>query len=461
MILSDDELVCTPWYQRLFSSKPGSAWYKVNGDDYLARGHVDGGLRGKLDAYLLSQGEDPKDYPHAYLLTAARFLGYFNNPLSIWNLYSPSKTLSALILEVNNTFDERHPYFLKLSPPSTSILPDVEKKERSTHTWPKQFYVSPVNSRLGSYSLTFCDPFAPSLTGAGLVDNTITLISSEKHAKLVARVFSTRAPIDPSTMSVWAKTMFLAKWWWVSLATFPRTVKEAFILIFKKGLRWVSRPEPMKETMARHADVTENLIEEIFRNWLRHVVENAREAVVITYVSTRDGVEEKEVMLSPSAQLVSSDDERKELEIRILSPSFFSNFVPCTDSLEALLSEHQNETISLSDPELFKTLDFDISHPSAPSPMKLDFFERLRWRALRDLRPQSTNPKMGNRGNGLSSFEHFILTHCDARERRNYASRILRLFLSSRLAFGSLDILDVETFVLKFVAMWFIVWSLW
>lgn len=55
MISSDVELDLTPWYRRILSLKPGGAWYTVNGDDYLARGHVEGGLRGKLDGYLLSQ----------------------------------------------------------------------------------------------------------------------------------------------------------------------------------------------------------------------------------------------------------------------------------------------------------------------------------------------------------------------------------------------------------------------
>lgn len=45
----------SPWYRRLLSMKTGGAWYTVNGDDYLERGHVEGGLRGKLDAYLISQ----------------------------------------------------------------------------------------------------------------------------------------------------------------------------------------------------------------------------------------------------------------------------------------------------------------------------------------------------------------------------------------------------------------------
>jgi hypothetical protein len=55
MISEDDGKKHTPWYQRLLSLDPGGAWYTINGDDYLDRGHVVGGLQGKLKKYLEGQ----------------------------------------------------------------------------------------------------------------------------------------------------------------------------------------------------------------------------------------------------------------------------------------------------------------------------------------------------------------------------------------------------------------------
>jgi hypothetical protein len=55
MISSDTEKKATSWMSRLFSLKPQGAWYTVNGDDYLERGHVEGGLEEKLHRYLKSQ----------------------------------------------------------------------------------------------------------------------------------------------------------------------------------------------------------------------------------------------------------------------------------------------------------------------------------------------------------------------------------------------------------------------
>jgi hypothetical protein len=55
MISEDDGKEQTPWYFRLFSLNLGGAWYTVNGDDYLDRGHVETGLQGKLTKYLEGQ----------------------------------------------------------------------------------------------------------------------------------------------------------------------------------------------------------------------------------------------------------------------------------------------------------------------------------------------------------------------------------------------------------------------
>jgi hypothetical protein len=55
MLSADPPKNQTPWYMRLLSLRPGGAWFTVNGDNYLGRGHVDGGLQGKLKKYLESE----------------------------------------------------------------------------------------------------------------------------------------------------------------------------------------------------------------------------------------------------------------------------------------------------------------------------------------------------------------------------------------------------------------------
>jgi hypothetical protein len=52
-LLSVDVFSSLPTWVSLFWSK--KAWFDVSSDDYLQRGHDDGGLRGKLDKFLVSQ----------------------------------------------------------------------------------------------------------------------------------------------------------------------------------------------------------------------------------------------------------------------------------------------------------------------------------------------------------------------------------------------------------------------
>ncbi|KAL9027019.1 MAG: hypothetical protein Q9196_004395, partial [Gyalolechia fulgens] len=158
-----------------------------------------------------------------------------------------------MIVEVNNTFDERRMYFLKASlatEPSEDEVIAAKTSGKFKDSWTKDFHVSPFNSRKGSYALSAQDPFA---SHTGKIDNTITLSSSKAHAKLIARIFSTQPSIDPTTLGYWGRLRFIASWWWVGFLTFPRIIKEASKLFFRKKLHVWFRPEVLKESIGRRA----------------------------------------------------------------------------------------------------------------------------------------------------------------------------------------------------------------
>ena len=172
-----------------------------------------------------------------YLVTS-RFLGYKFSPASFWYLYSGDKKLKAMISEVNNTFDERRMYFhpINMNQPDNAD----EKECRSLnderlpyrrcpprqfkHVWPKDFHVSPFNSRKGTYALSACDSSLPRSTiqdGASgpSIDIKATLLSSKGRPKMTARLWSTSAPLDPATMTRLDFMVFVLSWWWVGLMT--------------------------------------------------------------------------------------------------------------------------------------------------------------------------------------------------------------------------------------------------
>ena len=294
--------------------------FHIEAADYLSRDGNSAGLQGKLHAYLRSQvsygiaccflavigvlrlikqNEDPGNYPRAYLFTAPRFLGYSFNPVSFWYLYSGRGNLAAMILEVNNTFDEKRMYFLKRQEyehtdaqresgdgivkgfnvgidslqdgslsqnEAVSVLhPEDEPVHDSSSsinfksTWAKDFHVSPFNSRKGNYTLNAHDPFASSSSSSSkrgdeeraIISNTITLTSSKQHAKLIARVFSTQPSLDPSSLGLIEEIKLVAGWWWVGFVTFPRILREAAKLFFLRKLHVCYRPEVLQQSIGR------------------------------------------------------------------------------------------------------------------------------------------------------------------------------------------------------------------
>ncbi|EXF76641.1 hypothetical protein CFIO01_13548 [Colletotrichum fioriniae PJ7] len=502
----------------------GRGWFHVDPADYLERGNGHLGLRGKLDAYLTSQGADPAQYPNAYLVTAARFLGYHFNPVSFWYLYSRDRELTAMVLEVNNTFDERRMYFLTtdavpseqrldvdrgtqdgIAAESASQEADAEspaaaakktqkQQIRMTKTWPKDFHVSPFNSRKGSYALSATDffPPPPPADGAGgaagtdyeyTLDSTITLSSSKHHPKIVARLFNSAPAIDPATMTSLQKLVFLARWWWVGFVTFPRIVKEAAILSLRKGLHVWFRPEPLKESIGRKADATESQLEPVFRAYLRHLVAQSAAAIAVTYIPagispTRAGAGGgaggggglTETMLSPAAQ--KNPKRAEHLDLKVLTPVFYTRFVRYAHDLEAICCEFQdNGTLWISQPEVLPKL---ILKKPAPPLKTTNVQDYIYFRAIRTLRQRpgrierpltsaTKSPGAGKDGGvqkvdirdfRISSMDGFVLGQTDRQTRSAYRSLVLRSFLADRLALGSVELLDLQHLILRAGVAW-------
>ncbi|CAD6500870.1 BgTH12-06575 [Blumeria graminis f. sp. triticale] len=468
-LLSVDEVPQSSWWSR-------HSWYVVSGDDYLARGHHPDGLQGKLRDYLESQGVDHKQYSHAYLLTAAKFQGYSSNPVSLWHLYSPQNELKALILEVNNTFDERHCYFLQPSSRSgkASDSSDQNGPEfvRYACKWPKDFYVSTFNDRSGSYSLSASDPFAPALTGSGHINTTITLSgSSHDTAMIITRIFSINPAHDPAKMSKWEKLLFLTTWWWVGFATFPRTLRQAYKLFFYKKMPWAFRPEPRRNTMARQADKTERNLEQHFRAFLKNQVCNSEEAITVRYQSAglvgNDNLDA--ILQSP----LDKAGTRCESTIKILTPLFYSRFVQYASISDALISEsQQSATLEVSNlPSLLTTLTAKVDpkpehvvhcYPKIIYEPLFVMLSYLRSRPSPILSKEQSTPVTAPArripsATALSVLETFVLDSASSSQKRDFLQDCWRLMLTARLAFESSVLWELEVLGFHVIVSWYLV----
>lgn len=398
-----------------------------------------------------------------------------------------------MILEVNNTFDERHIYFLKPAENEVdgvskseeididlktsnfqgeaSKLPNLQglprKPTRFTNTWSKDFHVSPFNSRKGNYSLVTYDPLFPSMTGTGPIDNTITLHSSKAHPKLVARIFSSSNAIDPSCLSFLQRMRFLASYWWIGFVTFPRIVREAGKLFFKRRLHVWYRPEVRVNSLPRQADHSEKILEQHFRSYLRYLVEVAETPLQVRYTAAGIQDFEPEVMTSSSVQLQSSGVE--ELNFKILSPTFYTRFVHYAHDLEAFSSEFfDNQTIYLSNPSLLPKLIIraPLNTQAINSRTSFYFFKAIR--KLRQLPPRLQVPgkqgylpeptsKKDIRNFRLSAMDGFVLSECEESEEKSYRMEVLKVLLSDYISFGMMQILDVQILAMRCGFIWLLV----
>ena len=120
-------------------------------------------------------------------------------PISFWYLYTEAHLLEAMVLGVNNTFDERRMYFMERKVSGGSVSKEAERYFR--HRWQKDFYVSPFNSRDDSHTFQATDPYAGGDAGNFNIDCNIVLKTTDQKARIVARVFSTASAINAKFMT--------------------------------------------------------------------------------------------------------------------------------------------------------------------------------------------------------------------------------------------------------------------
>lgn len=139
LLLDIDQLDATAASLRLFSRNRFNLISFHDSD----HGACDAGqsLRAWAERLLAEYGIVLKGGP-IQLLCFPRVLGYGFNPLSVWYCHHADGSLRAVILEVRNTFGEKHHYLLK---------PEPGTVERSTHEADKSFHVSPFVSMDGRY----------------------------------------------------------------------------------------------------------------------------------------------------------------------------------------------------------------------------------------------------------------------------------------------------------------------
>ncbi len=161
---------------------------------------------------------------HVWLQTLPRIFGYTFNPVSFWYCYRAG-CLDAILCEVNNTFGDRHFYFMR----------PIGDSEEHRFNLPKRFHVSPFFPISGRYEFEFKLRDSSS-------DVRIRLLEGS-DLKLDTRIFLNVKKIESNS-----KWRLFWRYGWMTPLVVIRIHRQALKLWLNK-VSFHSRPKPPKEKL--------------------------------------------------------------------------------------------------------------------------------------------------------------------------------------------------------------------
>lgn len=203
--------------------------------DHGSRGveSPEGWARGVLKTYgVAAEGE-------IVLISMPRILGYVFNPVSFWLCFDLSKTLRAVICEVNNTFGETHSYLCRHADGRAIVAEDTLFAE-------KLFHVSPFLEREGHYTFRF-----------NLKDDKfgvwIDFYDAQGNKKLLTSLLGNFQPMTKAACS--------RVFWAYPLVTFKAIslIHWQAIKLISKGIRHIKKPlqKPERLSATTEANLTQ------------------------------------------------------------------------------------------------------------------------------------------------------------------------------------------------------------
>ncbi|PKW26728.1 DUF1365 domain-containing protein [Phycicoccus duodecadis] len=164
------------------------------GEDHLSANPGIPALKANVLRVLERDGVDTTPGDRVVMLAHARVLGHVFDPMSAFWVFAPGGALRAVLVEVHNTYGQRHAYVLR---PDAGGRADL----------PKEFFVSPFNDVEGDYAIRLT--LTPSKVGVAirlrvrdepLVTATVTGAPRRATTSAVATA-ALRYPLMPQRVS--------------------------------------------------------------------------------------------------------------------------------------------------------------------------------------------------------------------------------------------------------------------
>lgn len=231
-----DELATLGDQQRLFSHNTFNL-LSIHDKDYL---QGQGTLWEKLKQ-CLKQAEKPYEHEitNAELLTMPRYMNYGFNPVSFFYCYDDNRQLVCVVVEVNNTFGERHIYFLDEYNQRLTSSNKLERNEdegivpqpHMQFDENKTFHVSPFNSMQGNYRFIITSLVDQLDIHINLQQRDDPILTTHLHLK--------ELPFTSSSLFI-----HLLKLPFTASIAMPRIMWQAAKLHYLKGLTVQMKPNP-------------------------------------------------------------------------------------------------------------------------------------------------------------------------------------------------------------------------
>jgi cyclopropane-fatty-acyl-phospholipid synthase len=199
----------------------------IHDSDYLD--DTPGSIKDKL-LQMLQEQKPSLSVASVFMITSMRYLNYAFNPVSFYYCFDDNHHVAAMVVEVNNTFGERHIYI----PENKSL--NSESVENTIYSAKKAFHVSPFNNLEGDYEFFFS---TPNNEPGNKIDIRIDLIRDNDKA------FSAKLCGKPLELTSANLLKMMIRHPIVPHLTKPRIFMEAARLYFSKHLKYHDKPEPV------------------------------------------------------------------------------------------------------------------------------------------------------------------------------------------------------------------------
>lgn len=235
-----------------------SIWDK----DYLTEGTLP--IKSKLLEILEKEGCGD-NIDRIVLLTVPRYINYVFNPMSAYYCFTKEGSLRCCLVEVNNTFGDKHVYVVDnpIAKPTEEVIGHFKIT--------KGFHVSPFYDLKGEYEFRFSD----------IRDNLdITFDMSGDDIRFHARLKADKKL--PLTQANLVKTTFkypLRAW-----MTMPRILWQAGKLYLIKKAPFYSRPEPFDKNTIRQSAAPLSFSEKIGKKVIESYLGSIKRGnLIVTY----------------------------------------------------------------------------------------------------------------------------------------------------------------------------------